>query len=390
MTRKKARVTIARVPMRKHTNTLLKVAGALVVVGVVSSMAAMRITAQAVPESGLSRALPVRTTEVVMENGYHARRTFTGRAVPGRVSRMAFELGGTINKVSVDLGTMVSKGDVVAALDTSRLDAQRAQLLAEQDEVAARLELAERTLKRARETFSQGHASAQRLDEAEANAISLRASQKRLTAAIAALDVDIAKSSILAPFDGVITNRMLDEGTVVSPGTNVLEISESASMEAHIGMPPEYARAVKNGAPVDLRDGRRTKITGVELRSIVPVIEGETRTMMVTFDLPQSSAARGELITAVVQDWQEAQGTWLPLRALSSDVRGLWRVYKITDGANGPHVRFENVQILYTDKNRVFVTGTIANGDRVIADGIERLAPGQRVTILPTDGAGRG
>ncbi len=377
--------------MNKRTSTLLKVSGALLVAGVISSVAALRITAQKVQESGLSRALPVRTAEVVMEKGYHARRTFTGRAVPGRVSRMAFELGGTINDIRVDLGSLVRRGEVVAALDTARLDAQRAQLLAEQDEVSARLELAERTLKRARETFSQGHASAQRLDEAEANAISLRASEKRLTAAIAALDVDIAKSSILAPFDGVITTRLLDEGTVVSPGTNVLEISESARMEAHIGMPPEYARAVKEGAPVDLRDGRRTDISGAVVRSIVPVIEGETRTMMVTFDLPRERAARGELITAVVDDWQEASGAWLPLGALSSDVRGLWRVYKIIDGANGLHVRFENVQILYTDRNRVFVTGTISDGDKVISDGIERLAPGQRVTVLPAgDAASRG
>jgi len=112
--------------------------------------------------------------------------------------------------------------------------------------------------------------------------------------------------------------------------------------------------------------------------------------MMVTFDLPSGSAARGELVTAVVRDWQEAEGSWLPLRALSSDVRGLWRVYKIVDGPDGPQVRFENVQILYTDDNRVYVTGTISNGDRIIADGIERLAPGQRGTILPSSPDHRG
>jgi len=369
---------------------ILKAAGILAVVGLFSSIAAARITAQSIPESGQSRSLPVRTTEVALEHGYHAKRTFTGRAVPGRISQMAFELGGSVSAIHVDLGAEVQKGDTLAVLDTARLEAQRAQLLAEREEVKARLDLAERTLGRAQETYSQGHSSAQRLDEAEANAISLRANEKRLEAAIDALDVDLEKSRITAPFDGIITARFLDEGTVVGAGTAILEVSENNRMEAHIGMPQQYAEAAKSGAPIELRDGRRNAIKGATLRSVVPAIEGQTRTMMVTFDLPSGSAARGELVTAVVRDWQEAEGSWLPLRALSSDVRGLWRVYKIVDGPDGPQVRFENVQILYTDDNRVYVTGTISNGDRIIADGIERLAPGQRVTILPSSPDHRG
>lgn len=369
---------------------IFKAAGILAAAGIFSSILAARITAQSIPESGQSRSLPVRTTEVVLEHGYHAKRTFTGRAVPGRISQMAFELGGSVSAIAVDLGSRVKKGDTLAALDTARLAAQRAQLLAEQDEVKARLDLAERTLKRTQETYAQGHASAQNLDEAEANAISLRANQKRLEAAIAALDVDLTKSRITAPFDGVITARFLDEGTVVAAGTSIVEISENKRMEAHIGMPPKYAQAARDGAPIELRDGRRNTISGATLRSVVPSIEGQTRTMMVTFDLPTGTAARGELITAVVSDWEEAKGAWLPLRALSSDVRGLWRVNKIVDGPEGPHVQFENVQILYTDNNRVFVTGTISAGDQVIADGMERLAPGQRVTILPSSPEPRG
>ncbi|NVJ69821.1 MAG: efflux RND transporter periplasmic adaptor subunit [Alphaproteobacteria bacterium] len=366
----------------RHKN-IIKAASILATIGLFSSLVAARITAQTIQEPGASRALPVRTTEVVLEQGYHARRTFTGRATPGRISQVAFELGGTVEAIHVDLGHHVNGGEKLANLDTARLKAQKAQLVAQREEISARLDLAERTLKRAKETYSQGHASAQRLDEAEANAISLRANIKQLQAAIAAVDVDLGKSEITAPFGGVITARLLDEGTVVAAGTRILEVSEIDRMEAHIGMPPEYAEAVQNGAPVELRGGRRGIIKGASLRSVIPAIEGQTRTMKVTFNLPEDTAARGELITAVVQDWQEMQGAWLPLRALSSDVRGLWRVYKIVDGPDGPRVRFENVQILYTDANRVFVTGTISNGDRVIADGIDRLAPGQRVTILP-------
>lgn len=361
---------------------LAKVATASVLVVALSSAMALRLTAQQPEQNSQSQTLPVRTTTVTFENGYMARRTFTGRAVAGRTSSLAFELNGTIKAIHVDMGSTVEQGTALAALDTSRLEANRRQLVAERDEVVATLDLAERTFKRAAKTYDQGHASAQRRDEAEANAISLRARLKRLDASIAALDVDISKATIEAPFAGTITQRLLDEGTVVSAGTSFLELTETTRMEAHIGIPPEHAIAVKNGAQYVLRDGKRNVIEGASVRSIVPVIEGNTRTMMVTFDIPAASVARGELIHASVQNWQEAKGTWLPLRALSSDVRGLWRVYKVDNKTTPPHVRFENVQILYSEPDRAFVTGTISDGDVIIADGLERLAPGQRVSIV--------
>jgi len=362
-------------------SSILKAIAFLLVAGSFTAFVGARLTAQALPQKMESRALPVRTTVVKIEPGYFARRSFTGRAVAGRTSQMAFELGGTIAAVNVDLGGTVKKGDILARLDTARLLANKNQLLAEHAEAEATLNLAKRTLKRAQDTFRQGHASAQRLDEAEANAISLDARLKRLDASIETLEVDLAKSNIRAPFDGTITARMLDEGTVVRSGTALLEITEATRMEAHIGMPPEHAQAVQNGAKVELRDGHRKIITGATVRSVVPVITSQTRTMMVTFDVPANLVSSGELVSAIVQDWQETSGTWLPLRALSSDVRGLWRVNKVIGRADNPHVTFENVQILYSDKDRAFVTGTLSNGDIIISDGIARLAPGQRVRL---------
>jgi RND family efflux transporter MFP subunit len=368
----------------QHKLNVLKVAGLVTILAVISLPLAVRLTAQSSALTTTTRELPVRTVNIDIQNGYFAKRTFTGRAVAGRVSPLAFELGGTLKNVYVDMGTFVEKGDKLAELDTAVLDARRGELQAEKDEVTANLDLANRTLKRVSDTFKQGHASAQRLDEAEANAISLRARLARLNASLRSLDVDIARATIRAPYSGTITARMLDEGTIVNAGLAVIELSEDSRMEARIGMPPEFAKAIKGGAKFSLRDGTRQPIKNVNVRSVVPVITGTTRTMMVSFDLPGESTSRGELINAVVDDWQETTGAWLPLRALSADVRGLWRVYKVFDTPEGPKVRFENVQIQYSDGNSVFVSGTIKDGDVIIADGIDKLAPGQRVQSIET------
>ncbi|PCI63791.1 MAG: hypothetical protein COB37_04175 [Kordiimonadales bacterium] len=371
--------------MRQNQNfakkPFFKAAIYICIAAAASGALALRLTAQSKTADDSLGALPVRTTVVKIEPGYFSKRSFTGRAVAGRTSQLAFERGGKVIAIAVDLGHTVKTGDMLATLDTARLAATKDQLIAQREEAKAKLDLATRTLTRARDTFKQGHASAQRLDEAEANAIGLRASVTMLTASLAAVDVDISSSSIKAPFNGTITARMLDEGTVVVPGTALLELTETDRMEGHIGMPPEHATAVKNGASVELYDGRSTLIEGPNLRSVLPNIEGRTRTVMVTFDLPANSVSRGELVSAVVQDWREATGSWLPLRALSSDVRGLWRVYKVVTRNGAAQVQFENVQILYSDANRAFVTGTLSHGDIVISDGVARLAPGQRVSL---------
>ena len=373
-------------PKAFNNMSIPKIVSVALIVGIVGSLVGARLTALQTKDTAniKIRTLPVRTTTIKFQDGYFARRTFTGRAVAGRTSSMSFEFGGTIKAIFVDIGSTVEAGAPLAELDTARLHANKNQILAERDETTARLDLAERTFKRAKETFSKGHASAQKLDEAEANAISLRAQLKRLQASVAALDVDLAKAVIRAPFAGMITLRNLDEGTVVAGGTAILELTETSRLEAHIGMPPEHARAVGNGAKFTLRNSRKKIIEGVSVRTVVPVINGTTRTMMVVLDIPFDSVTRGELLHASVQNWQEAQGTWIPLRALASDVRGLWRVYKIDNKTTPPQVRFENVQILHSEAGKAFVSGTLSDGDIIIADGLARLARGQRVRIVTT------
>jgi RND family efflux transporter MFP subunit len=345
----------------------------------------MGLQAQSDPAVASVRSLPVLTTVVNMDTSYKVSRSFTGRAIARRTSSLSFEVSGTLEGVTVDYGSLVKKGDKLASLDKARLTAQQNQTLAEREEVIANLNLAEKTWVRTKETFDRGHTSAQRLDEAEANTIALKARSRRLDAALKSIQIDLGKHTIHAPYDGVITSRMSDEGSVINAGKPILEIIENSIIEAHVGMPAEFATAANIAEQVRLFRADGALIDGFTIKSVVPTLNGQTRTMLVTFNLPHGVASHGELINAIIKDTITADGAWIPLRALSSDVRGLWRVYKVFQDANGHYVRFENVQILYTDGDRVYVTGTIADGDIIIADGLKRLAPKQRVRLVPSN-----
>jgi multidrug efflux pump subunit AcrA (membrane-fusion protein) len=85
-------------------------------------------------------------------------------------------------------------------------------------------------------------------------------------------------------------------------------------------------------------------------------------------------------------------GFWLPIAALTEGLRGLWTVYALVPANPSAEpgedsvrlVEPRAVEILHTEADRVFARGTLADGDRIVAGGLHRLARGQRVRIAET------
>lgn len=336
------------------------------------------------------RALPVSVLRVKLVHSYEMLRGFTGRVISRRRSELGFELAGQVAKILVDDGDRVAAGELLARLDTARLDARRRELAAQLDEAEAQRVLAEKTRARNATLFRQGHVTAQRLDEAVAQATAAAARVAAIKASIAALDVDLAKAALRAPFDGTIERRLIDEGTVVAAGTPVLRLVEAQSLEAEVGLPLRFAQKLAPGDHVPL-ETVDNDVLFARVKGVVPVVRGETRTALVTLALVGSAAAGvsdGSLVTVEMRDRIEADGFWLPVRALTADVRGLWRVYKVNRTPDGSRrVVFENVQILYSEDARAFVSGTVKDGDLIIDGGVARVTPGKKVEVVRIDGA---
>ncbi|RMF17914.1 MAG: efflux RND transporter periplasmic adaptor subunit [Alphaproteobacteria bacterium] len=343
-----------------------------------------------------ARPMPVAAIVVHYQNSYRVRVGYTGRIHAPRRGSLGFERSGRLARIMVREGDRVAAGAVLAELDTARLDAQLAELKAQHHEAEADLKLAKRTYRRLAVLHRDGHVSSQRLDEAEARREAAAARVARLAASIDRLDVELAKSRLLAPFEAVVTRRIADEGTVLAAGAPVIEVIESARpAEAKIGLPLHFAERLKTGEryPVRLEDGRTVE---ARLAGLVPSLAGRARTLLARLELPDGSGAiDGSLAILSLEDVVAQRGFWLPVDALTADLRGLWRVYKVipSAGAREPaRVAFENVQILHTDGRRAYVTGTLDEGDAVIAGGLTRVVPGMAVEIVErraSDGARR-
>ncbi|GGK20080.1 efflux RND transporter periplasmic adaptor subunit [Salinarimonas ramus] len=355
--------------------------GVVTGVGVLQDRADARAqAARAEPEP-----LPVSVTRLVRETGYVVEDRYLGRLEPAREADLAFERPGLVVEVLVEEGARVAQGALVARLDTAALDAERTRLLAQRDQIAASLDLARRTLARQRELGEAGHASSQRLDEARLSAELEAARLAEVDAAIARLDVDIAKTALHAPYAGTIAARAVDEGTVVSAGTPVVRLLETEAPRARVGLSQEAASALAVGDRATLVvAGREVPARVLALR---PDLARDTRTVTALLAPERPvDVAFGASVELRLPRRIEEPGFWLPVAALSEGRRGTWSVLVAEAGEAEPaRIVREAVEVLHVVDDRAFVRGTLRPGAALVAGGTHRLAPGQAVLVAQAD-----
>jgi RND family efflux transporter MFP subunit len=359
-----------RLKIALGTTAAVAVAGALLAAGTI----ALHARAGDGDAVAVRPPTPVRTLTVERQETVTRSEIYVGRLEAARSIHLAFERSGTVEAVMVEEGDRVEEGMVVALLDTDLLTARRAELLAEREALDADVELARLTTDRQQELQRLGHASTQRYDEARLSYTRLKAARLRVDAAIRALDVDLDKSVLTAPFAGEVTARMLDEGAVVAPGAAVLDLIERDRPQVRVGLPEAVAASLSQGQPITIETALGP--VGATVNAVRADIDPRTRTQIVLLDLPATDAAFGSAVEVMVERTVAASGFWVPVTALREGRRGLWTLMTVVPGEDGPVAGTESVEILFLQGERAYVRGSLADGAEIVADGNHRVVPG--------------
>lgn len=434
---------------RSRLRLVLSVAGAALAVGAVA-YGAMNLSAvvgqreggiRAVPER--APALPVRAIRAAGVEGYERERSFAGEVRARRSSQLAFERSARIAELAVSEGQRVAAGEVLASLDNrdiearrggaeARLDAARAQLAeleagprAEQidaararvDELVQRLELARIVETRRQKLIETQAIATEELDAARIDAAALEASVAsaraqleeleqgtrteqlaaqrarvaELEANLVAIEVELDRSRLVAPFDAVIESVHAEAGSVPAPASPVLSLVEAVDTEAWIGLPPDRAAALDPGSSHTVRIGARE--LDARFLTTLPSVDRATRTRTAIFrlsDVDISVAVPGEIAELVAAETVDARGIWLSAEGLVQSRRGLWAAYVLveleadTSGVEGATHRLirRELETIATDGARVLVRGDLAEGELVLADGAQRVTAGQPVRLI--------
>ena len=417
--------------------TLRRLAGLLSAVGVL--LTAGFILHQPTESAQLSQteestALPIEVVVVHEVRSFDQTRHYTGALVARRIADVSFERSARVIEILVDEGDTVESGQALAKLDVRRLqtrqdmleaqrDAAAAQLAelkagprletiaaarAQVEELNAQLNLSRLTHARTERLQSRNSTSEQSVDNSrssmEAAAARLAQAQHRLIeleagtraeqiaaqqamvdqldAQMADVQLDRDDSILKSPFAGRIAMRYLDEGTVTAPGQPVLKIIESTEIEARIGLSTSSICRLTSGDDVELTVGD-LKLSA-QFTRVLPEVDLQTRTQIAIFELTQADSvqvAAGQTVRISLTEQTDATGYWLPTAALSPGQRGLWSAYAVVDRDGDSIIESRPVEVLHTEGERVLVAGTIRNEDRVVAGGVQRIIPGQKVSV---------
>lgn len=352
-------------------------AAAIGVAVIVILVSALR-SADADVQQAAPGALPVPVLTVSYQSDAMISEAYPGLISARRESDLGFERGGRIVEVSVDVGDQIEAGDTLARLDTSTLRAQIAAADAQTNEADAQLEIARATEERQRTLLERGHISQQRLDEVATNTTAAEARRAAAAAQANSLRAQLVLSEITAPFGGVVTARMADEGAIAAPGSPVIRLVENTSLEIRIGLPLLAASALNEGEVYHFMtnagaiDARYRRGTGV--------VDVRTRTVTAIFDIESGTARAGEVARLQLETGISDRGFWVPTSALTEGRRGLWSVQTlVADGNGGWIIEPRVVETLRVEVDRAFVRGAVNDGEQIIASGLQRVTAGQSV-----------
>lgn len=414
---------------------------AAIALAVASSRSASSAAALAIGPTGDVRILDVEVLRLSHHAAPESRQVFTGTVQPRRSSILAAKLSGRVEAVNVDIGTRVTPNQVLAELDEAqikaRIDAAKASLAVaeaqldelqngprQQDiataesqvnEATASLRLRDANYGRIKRLYESNSVSLQEFDQATFQLDAIRA---QLTAAkenlkklqegsraeqlvasnanvanieaeIRVLESDLSDRQILAPYAGQIQNRFVDEGTIVSPGQQILQIVEAPPYEVRVGMPIGITDSLQADC---IRIAQSDSILDAKLARIAPALNESTQTREVVFELTPSSSQNislGSAVTVSIKQSSETTGYWVPTAALTAGSRGLWAVFiaqpnaapSATQSSSKTECVVERRQVELLRAGEVWseVQGPISAGEQIVTSGVHRITPGQIV-----------
>ena len=170
-------------------------------------------------------------TRPLAEATIHPLREASAIVIARNEARIAAETGGRLLRWTHDVGQRVGKGELLAEIDPA--DAQLARERARTGMAAAqaRLSLSELQLQRARDLVAQGFYAREALNQRETEAQLLRSELATQGLQLSGAELQLARTRVLAPFAGVVKQRMAQTGETVAPGTPLFVLVEQGSVE---------------------------------------------------------------------------------------------------------------------------------------------------------------
>jgi multidrug efflux pump subunit AcrA (membrane-fusion protein) len=328
--------------------------------------------------------------------------SFAGTVRSSAISSLAARIPGDVVAVHVTEGDRVRKGQLLVEIDARDADAQVAMARAGEAGLAraiasatsaiasaeAQAAFAEATWKRFAALRERGSVSVQEYESAHARHLSAAAELERARqtrqqliaqrdgAAASAAQAGTLSSytRIRAPFDGIISARLVDPGAQASPGTPLLTIDSASRYRVEATVDETANVAVSD--PVIVEIGNAS--IQARVAHVVPSLDPRTRTALIMIDLPQGTGWRSGSYARVQVRSGDAQAIVVPVDAIvrRGQVTGVFVVEK--EG----RALLRLVTLGETTDGRVEVLSGLKAGERIVTNAAPSLREGVLIAEL--------
>lgn len=304
---------------------------------------------------------------------------------------------GVVKSVNVQEGQPIQKGDILLVLDERQVtaglkgseaqlqEAQKAHMAAVSAKEAAQAgaRLAQATYERYRKLYEEESATRQEFEEVEARHHQAAAALAQADAMVAAAYSRIQQARaavsgasvmqkdarITAPYDGIVSKKLINEGDLASPGTPLLIIEKKGGFQAELLIPELHIQAIRIGEElaIEIPDQKDAPLLTGRVQTLVPSADARTRSFLIKVQLPQNALLRSGMFARARIPVGEGGILTIPETARIS--HGQLTGYFMVDSDN-------------VARYRLIRTGRTFSGSIEVLSGIK---PGTRYVIHPPD-----
>jgi len=337
------------------------------------------------PPEAVDQPRPVNVVTVTPDLG-DAQVSYTGDVRARYETPLGFRVAGKLVARNVEVGSKVSKGEILARLDPSdfrlNIEAARSQLAAARSDLAQ----SQDDLERYRELYAKKFISAAEFDRRQTAYRIAKARFEQATAELGVARNQSAYTELRADQSGVITAINVEVGQVVSSGQPVMRLARPEQKEVVVSIPESRLDELRTASDVAItlwaEPGAR--FTG-RIREVSPTADPVTRTytVKVTVIDPTPKMQLGMTANVILGPRDAQPVIRLPLAALyqKGDAPAVWVVDPRTS-----QVALRPVEVARYTQDAVEIASGLQPGDVVVRAGVHKLHDGQKVRVLAEQG----
>lgn len=229
---------------------------------------------------------PTKTTNVniikVVNTDYTVLDSVVGVVNSQNTTKVSAESSGVIAVVKVNEGDKVTKNQVVAVLQNKELVNQKQSLLADIDDMVAKIKQQEKNLQRYESLLQEGFASEVEVEQARLDVNTLKQKLVSLQVALKNNAIQQNKLMVRATATGVVKTKKVEEGDFIGTGGVVVELIDTNNLKVTAGVSFDSAKYIKVGSSVNIFSlTNNTKLASGTVTLIKPEIDSTTKTSQV-------------------------------------------------------------------------------------------------------------